>query len=120
MQLRASRLLAVGACLVALAASSMAAQSLNLGLNLDCGSYQSYTAADGTLWSADQYYTGGQQLYTSYTVGDTPDSPLFRTARVGYYGDFSYAIPASNGSYKLTLKFSEVQYTVAGQRIFNV
>src|SRR5882757_2268616 len=111
MQLRASRLLAVGACLVALVASSMAAQSLNLGLNLDCGSYQSYTAADGTLWSADQYYTGGQQLYTSYTVGSTPDSPLFRTARVGYYGDFSYAIPVSNGSYKLTLKFSEVQYT---------
>ncbi len=116
MQLRASRLLAVGACLLALAAGSVAAQSLNI----DCGSYQSYTAADGTLWSADQYYTGGQQLYTSYTVSGTPDSPLFRTARVGYYGDFSYAIPVSNGSYVLTLKFSEVQYSVAGQRIFNV
>jgi hypothetical protein len=91
MQLRASRLLAVGACLVALAAGSVAAQSLNI----DCSSYQSYTAADGTLWSADQYYSGGQQLYTSYTVAGTADSPLFRTARVGYYGDFSYAIAVS-------------------------
>ena len=63
---------------------------------------------------------GGQQLYTSYTVTGTPDSPLFRTARAGYYGDFSYTIPISNGTYKLTLKFAEVQYSAAGQRIFNV
>ncbi|MGH9696963.1 MAG: malectin domain-containing carbohydrate-binding protein, partial [Bryobacteraceae bacterium] len=89
-------------------------------MNIDCGAYQNYTATDGTLWSADQYYSGGQQLYTGYTVADSPDSSLYRTARVGYYGDFSYAIPLANGVYKLTLKFSEVQYWVAGQRIFNV
>jgi hypothetical protein len=109
MQLRASRLLALGACLVALADSS-AAQSLNI----DCGSYQSYTAADGTFWSANQYYVGGRQVYTGYLPG------LYGTARGGYYKDFTYAIPIANGLYAVTLKFVEIEFSGIGQRVFNV
>lgn len=116
MQLRASRLLLAGAYLVACTVFPAASQSVNI----DCGAYQSYRAADGAVWSADQYYSGGQQLYTSYNVSGTSDSPLYRTSRVGYYGDFSYAIPVSNGSYSLTLKFADVQFSAPGQRIFNV
>jgi len=55
-------------------------------LNIDCGGYDNYTASDGTVWMADRYFSGGQQLYTGYPVGGTPDPLLFRTARVGYYG----------------------------------
>jgi hypothetical protein len=89
-------------------------------INIDCGAYQTYIGADGTTWLADQYYTGGQQLYSSYGVSGTADSSLYRTSRVGYYGDFSYAIPVPNGTYNVTLKFAETQYWAAGQRVFNV
>src|SRR5690242_1876465 len=116
MQLRAFRLLLAGACLVACIVFPAASQSVNI----DCGAYQDYRAADGVLWSADRYYSGGQQLYTSYNVSDTSDPLLYRTSRVGYYGDFSYAIPVANGSYSLKLRFSDVQFSAPGQRIFNV
>jgi hypothetical protein len=89
-------------------------------IRIDCGSYQSYTASDGTVWSADEYYAGGQQQYSSYNVSGTVDSPLYRTARSGYYGDFSYAIPVANGQYTVTLRFAEIQYWAVGQRVFNV
>ena len=64
-----ARLLLASSVLVVLGAGSVAAQSFNI----DCGSYQSYTAADGTVWSADQYYSGGQQFYTGYPVAGTAD-----------------------------------------------
>jgi hypothetical protein len=89
-------------------------------VSIDCGGYQDYTATDGTVWLADKYYTGGQQLYTGYNVAGTNDPKLYGTSRVGYYGNFSYAIPLSNGQYSVVLKFAETQYWVAGQRVFNV
>lgn len=89
-------------------------------LNIDCGGYENYTASDGTLWLSDRYFSGGQQLYTGYPVTGASDSLLFRTARVGYYGGFSYAIPVASGQYNVTLRFAEVGYWVAGQRVFNV
>ncbi|HEY3455143.1 MAG TPA: malectin domain-containing carbohydrate-binding protein [Bryobacteraceae bacterium] len=89
-------------------------------LNIDCGAYENYTSADGMVWLADRYFSGGQQLYTSYPVAGTPDPLLFRTARAGYYGGFSYAIPIANGQYNVTLQFAEVGYWAAGQRVFNV
>jgi chitodextrinase len=36
------------------------------------------------------------------------------------YGTFSYNIPLANGNYTVTLKFAEIYWTAAGQRIFNV
>ena len=72
------------------------------------------------MWQGDQYSTGGVQLYTGYPVSGTPDSTLYRYARQGYYGDFSYNIPVANGNYQLTLKFAEIEYSSPGQRVFNV
>jgi hypothetical protein len=89
-------------------------------ISIDCGSFQSYTGSDGTVWQADRYYTGGQQLYSSYGVSGSADALLYRTGRAGYYGDFSYSIPVSNGQYSVSLKFAETQYSAAGQRVFNV
>jgi hypothetical protein len=89
-------------------------------VRIQCGTGQSYVASDGTTWQGDLDFTGGQQLYTGYSVVNTTDPVLYRWARQGYYGDFSYNIPVANGSYQLTLKFAEIQYSSAGSRVFNV
>src|ERR1700722_15981548 len=89
-------------------------------INIDCGSYQNYTASDGTVWIADKYYTGGEQLYTGYNITGTNDPKLYGTSRVGYYGNFNYAIPVVNGQYTVILRFAESEYSEVGQRIFNV
>ncbi len=89
-------------------------------VNIDCGSASSYTAANGTVWQGDQDFAGGNRYYGGYPVSGTPDPGLYSWARVGYYGDFSYSIPIPNGSYILTLKFAELQYSAAGSRVFNV
>jgi len=60
--------------------------------------------------------TGGQQLYTGYPVANAPDPSLYRWARQGHCGDFSYNIPVANGNYELTLKFAEIQYASRGRR----
>src|SRR5882757_5973318 len=114
-----SRLLKSAFLAAATLASSLALLPAQ-NLNIDCGGYDNYTASDGTVWLADRYFSGGQQLYTGYPVGGTPDPLLFGTARVGYYGGFSYAIPVANGEYNVTLRFAEVGYWVAGQRVFSV
>jgi Malectin domain/Viral BACON domain len=88
-------------------------------LSINCGG-AAFTAVDGTNWSADEYYSGGDLLYTGYLITGTQDLPLYRSARRGLYGDFSYSIPLANGSYLLKLRFAELAYTAAGQRVFNV
>ena len=103
-------------CALVIGSSLVSAQTVRIR----CGNSQSYTASDGTTWVADQYSTGGQQLYTGYQVASTADPTLYRWARQGYYGDFSYNIPVANGNYQLTLKFAEIQYASAGARVFNV
>src|SRR5690242_3158581 len=103
-------------CALVIEASFAFAQTVRI----DCGTNQAYAASDGAVWQGDQYFTGGQQLYTSDPVANTHDSSLYRWARQGYYGDFSYNIPVANGNYELTLKFAEIQYATAGSRIFNV
>jgi hypothetical protein len=86
---------------------------------INCGG-PAYTASDGTAWSADEFFTGGDLAYTGYLITGTPDYTLYRSARRGLYGNFSYAIPLANGTYTLTLKFAEIMYTAQGQRVFNV
>src|SRR5207248_2909206 len=36
-------------------------------LSINCGG-SAFTATDGTPWSADQYFTGGDLLYSGYTI----------------------------------------------------
>ncbi len=88
-------------------------------INVNCGG-NDYTAIDGTKWVGDYYFTGGDLLYTSDAIVNSQDMPLYRSARAGLYGDFSYAIPVQNGSYTVTLHFAEIQYWNRGDRVFNV
>ncbi len=88
-------------------------------MNINCGG-SAFTGADGTNWAGDEYYTGGDLLYTGSMINGTPDLYLYRSARRGLYGNFNYVIPAANGSYTLVLKFAEIAYSAPGQRVFNV
>jgi hypothetical protein len=88
-------------------------------ISINCGG-SATTGADGTNWLADQYYTGGDLYYSGYMINGTPDLYLYRTARRGLYGNFSYTVPVPNGSYILKLKFAEAAYGSRGQRVFNV
>src|SRR5581483_12093975 len=112
--IRISHLL-IGAILAA-AATAASAQTT---ININCGG-RDYTSADGTRWVGDYYFTGGDLLYTSDGIIGSQDLPLYRSGRAGLYGDFSYNVPAANGSYNVTLHFAEIQYWNQGDRVFNV
>jgi hypothetical protein len=80
------------------------------------------TTFGGTHWSEDNYFTGGDLLYTSNSIANTKpqDLYLYRSGRAGLYGDFSYSIPLPNGTYSVNLIFAEIQYNTKGDRVFNV
>ncbi len=76
-----------------------------------------FTAADGTAYQADARFTGGRLRSTDTDIAGTPDDALYGTARAG---QFAYAVPLANGTYRLTLQFAEFVYDGADQRLFDV
>jgi hypothetical protein len=104
---------------VAPAQTTTTATSASPLISINCGG-AAFTGADGTSWTADQYFTGGDLLYSGYTISGTQDLALYRAARRGLYGDFSYTIPVPVGSYTLKLRFAETMFGSKGQRVFNV
>ncbi len=107
--------------LAALLMTGMAAGSKAQTVNINCGGV-AMTTSDGTQWSADEDYTNGEVVYSGSSIASskTQDYYLYRSGRAGLYSDFSYSIPVPNGSYTVTLRFAEIQYSAAGQRVFNV
>ena len=51
-------------------------------------------------------------------IAGTTDDPLYQSSRYGT--NFSYAIPAADGDYLVTLKFAEISMSQVGQRVFDV
>jgi len=76
-----------------------------------------YTDTQSIVWSADNSFTGGSTATTTNAISNTPDQPLYQAER---YGTFSYQFTVPNGTYNVTLKFSENYWSVVGQRNFNV
>ena len=76
-----------------------------------------YTAMDGTVFSADTAFEGGDVQVSSRTIANTPDPTLYNTWR---WGNFNYRVPALPGPYDVTLHFAETYNTAAGLRRFNV
>jgi hypothetical protein len=76
-----------------------------------------YTDTLGQVWSADAGFIGGNTASTTSNIANTSDPKLYQTER---YGNFSYQFAIPNGSYNVVLKFAEIYWTKAGQRIFNV
>lgn len=76
-----------------------------------------YTDPQNVAWAADNGFAGGTAYSTANAIANTNSSPLYQTVR---YGNFNYGIPVANGNYTVVLKFAEVYWTSAGQRVFNV
>ncbi len=81
------------------------------------------TDSDGRLWSADEYFVGGNAVCRKSVVGNAKVA-LYQGER---YGNFSYRIPLAPGKYRLTLHFAETWFGTANSpqpaldsRIFNV
>lgn len=76
--------------------------------------------ASGISYAADFGFTGGAVRAVSATApitgGEDPD--VYRSARQGT--SFSYALPVANGSYRVVLKFAELDHLSAGLRRFGV
>jgi len=71
----------------------------------------------GGIWLYDSYVTGGSTSVGTGPVANTLEDGLYQTER---HGVFSYAIPVTNGSYRVRLRFYEYWFDAAGQRRFNV
>jgi hypothetical protein len=76
-----------------------------------------YVDADGTLYQADTWFTGGNVGTTTRAINGTNDDVLYQSERKG---NFTYNLPLEDGNYLVTLKFSEYWFRDPGKRIFNV
>jgi alpha-L-arabinofuranosidase len=75
------------------------------------------TDSAGLQWVADTGSTGGNVASTTHAISGTSDPAIYQTYR---FGTFSYAFTLPNGSYAVTLKFTESFWTTSGKRVFNV
>ncbi len=73
---------------------------------VNCGSGSSFTAADGTVFAADGAFTGGAAFSHARPIANTADEALFQSGRSA--SSFSYALPTGDGSFLVTLYFSEL------------
>jgi hypothetical protein len=62
-----------------------------------------YYSNDSHWWSPDNYFQGGQLAAYTAPVKGTDDPELYETER---WGNFSYAIPVSPGTYSIVLHFA--------------
>lgn len=82
------------------------------------------TDRSGLTWHADDYFLNGRGIARPSMVPGKDDPQIYECER---YGNFSYAIPVSQGRYRLTLHFAESYWGPnapggggPGTRIFNV
>lgn len=85
-----------------------------------------FVDADGTRWSADNYFISGRNMAYANPESGPNVPPLYKGER---FGNFSYAIPVAPGSYTVKLHFMETFFTSlvpapvcrgVGCRIFSV
>jgi RHS repeat-associated protein len=78
-----------------------------------------FTDASGRRWDADAGFGGGATDATTAAIANTVDDALYQNYRYST-GTIGYAHGVPNGTYSVTLKFSEPTVTAAGQRLFDV
>ncbi len=76
-----------------------------------------YTDTSGNVYQEDTDYSGGYTSSSTAAISGTANQTLYQSDR---YGNFYYNIPLANGFYYVTLKFAEIYWNAAGERIFNV
>ncbi|HEX8657887.1 MAG TPA: malectin domain-containing carbohydrate-binding protein, partial [Hymenobacter sp.] len=100
-------------------------------VRVDCGSTQSYRAADGRLFSADQFFTNGQPYINPAinNIAGTADDALYFTERSAPRSrpSMRYNIPMPAGDYLIRLHLAELYNGATGgptganrQRVFSV
>ncbi|HKK32917.1 MAG TPA: malectin domain-containing carbohydrate-binding protein [Desulfomicrobiaceae bacterium] len=77
-----------------------------------------YSDGLGLTYQSDMFHAGGTAKPDSTATVTGTDTPeIYRSER---WGTFTYAIPLPDGDYDLTLKFAEIYWTEAAQRVFDV
>lgn len=71
----------------------------------------------GQLWSADAYFSGGNQYIVTDEILGTDDDNLYQTER--WTKNLSYNIPLPDGDYLVRLLLAEIYWDSAGERIFS-
>jgi len=72
---------------------------------------------NGYTYSADQFSTDGATRDITDDIEGTEEDILYQSER---YGDYSYEIPVTNGSYDVLMHFAETYWDEAGKRLFHV
>jgi hypothetical protein len=86
-------------------------------LRQTAGNY--YTDASGNAWSSLTNSVGTVNSFTaSGQVANTSDQPLYLSEKYGKTFGYSFQVP--NNTYTVKLKFAEIYWSQAGQRVFNV
>ncbi|MGF1528657.1 MAG: PKD domain-containing protein, partial [Candidatus Competibacterales bacterium] len=79
-----------------------------------------FTAADGTVYSADQGSVGSSKTYNtsgSQAIAGTSDDVLYRSERYGK--TFGYAFDVPPGNYQVELLLAEIYWNASGKRVFS-
>jgi Malectin domain len=84
---------------------------------INCGG-AALTDQNGSSWSADNSFVGGQTYSTSAAIQNTTQGILYQSER---YGNMKYqiAVPSAQ-QYRIVLHFAEIYFDTTGKRIFNV
>ena len=87
---------------------------------LNAGGDTYLSSASGIEYIDDEttgWLSGGSTYSASNAIAGTEDDELYQSER---YGDFSYSVPLTNGSYDVVFKFAEIYQDNPGSRIFDV
>ena len=76
-----------------------------------------YQASNGINYEADKGFSGGSIYKTTNAISNSVDDVLYQSER---YGNFSYAVPITNGTYEITFKLAETYHSAAGKRQFDI
>ena len=92
---------------------------------INCGGDQ-YEDANGVIFEKDNYYNDKNSVASDfglqYDIELTKDEELYQTERWAN-GDLVYTLPANNikqGKYIIILKFSEVYFSAADDKVFDI
>jgi hypothetical protein len=88
---------------------------------INCGGYP-YTDKNGISYSSDKFYDGGKtsDYGMNYDISNTDDMIIYQTERWSSE-TITYSLPLKeDGIYTLILKFSEVYFTRANEKVFDI
>lgn len=92
----------------------------NVLLAINCGG-ESYRDSKDIYYLEDSYVDGGQSsdFGSQFEIKNTHDQIVYQTERWSE-NDFTYSLPVPEGKYVLVLKFSEVYFNSANEKVFDI